>query len=128
MTYAEFAKQNKISLTAARTDKNPLMSGAMTHWKATLKAAGHRMTLTFSKGSGHKGAPPTVEEVLQCLSQDAYYIDDSGSTFEDFCHELGYDTDSRKAEKIYKAVVRQTHKLKSFLGTTFDDLLNCEEA
>jgi hypothetical protein len=28
-------------------------------------------------------------------------------TFEDFCGEFGYDTDSRKAEKTYKAVVEQ---------------------
>jgi hypothetical protein len=28
-------------------------------------------------------------------------------TFEDFCDNFGYDTDSRKAEKVYRAVVRE---------------------
>jgi hypothetical protein len=41
---------------------------------------------------------PKVGDVLGCLLQDAQ----SGSeTFEDFCGNLGYDTDSRKAFDIY---------------------------
>ena len=32
--------------------------------------------------------------------------------FEDFCSSYGYDSDSRKAEKVYKAVVREFDNLK----------------
>lgn len=42
---------------------------------------------------------PTAYDVLACLTKD-----DPG-TFENFCNEFGYDTDSRKAEKTYHAVV-----------------------
>ena len=42
---------------------------------------------------------PTVYDVLCCLTKY-----DPG-TFADFCSEFGYDTDSRKAEKTYKAVL-----------------------
>jgi len=45
-----------------------------------------------------KGLPPTAYDVLTCLTKY-----DPG-TFEDFCSNYGYDTDSRKAEKIYKEV------------------------
>ena len=45
-----------------------------------------------------KGKEPSLYSVLACLTKY-----DPG-TFEDFCSEYGYDTDSRKAEKIYKAV------------------------
>jgi hypothetical protein len=41
---------------------------------------------------------PTPYAVLACLQKY-----DPG-TFENFCSDFGYDTDSRRAEKIYKAV------------------------
>ena len=44
------------------------------------------------------GKTPTAYDVLVCLTKY-----DPG-TFEDFCSEFGYDTDSRKAEKTYMAV------------------------
>lgn len=45
-----------------------------------------------------KGEAPTSYDILACLTKY-----DPG-TFENFCSEFGYDTDSRKAEKIYHAV------------------------
>lgn len=44
---------------------------------------------------------PTAYDLLSCLQQH-----DPG-TFEDFCSEYGYDTDSRKAEKTYNACREQ---------------------
>lgn len=41
---------------------------------------------------------PTAYDILACLTKY-----DPG-TFEDFCSEFGYDTDSRKADRVYKAV------------------------
>lgn len=41
---------------------------------------------------------PTAYDVLACITKY-----DPG-TFEDFCSEFGYDTDSKKAEKTYLAV------------------------
>lgn len=41
---------------------------------------------------------PDAYSVLACLTK--YDV----GTFEDFCGEFGYDTDSRKAKKTYKAV------------------------
>ena len=41
---------------------------------------------------------PSAYDVLACLQK--YDV----GTFENFCSEFGYDVDSRKAEKIYKAV------------------------
>lgn len=47
------------------------------------------------------GIEPTAYDVLSCLTKH-----DPGS-FDDFCDEYGYDNDSRKAEKIYNAVVNE---------------------
>lgn len=41
---------------------------------------------------------PTAYDILACLTKS-----DPG-TLEDFCNEYGYDLDSKKAEKTYKAV------------------------
>lgn len=47
------------------------------------------------------GTPPSEYDILTCLTKY-----DVGS-FEDFCDEYGYDTDSRKAKKTYKAVEKE---------------------
>lgn len=44
---------------------------------------------------------PSAYDVLACVEKHA------PGTFEDFCGELGYDADSRTAEKIYNAVKEQ---------------------
>lgn len=52
-----------------------------------------------------KGTPPTAYDVLTCLEKYEY------QDFEDFCSAYGYDLDSRKAEKIYKACVKEFAKV-----------------
>ena len=49
---------------------------------------------------------PTAYDVLTCLTKY-----DPG-TFEEFCSSFGYDEDSRKAEKIYKAVVEEWKQMQ----------------
>jgi len=46
----------------------------------------------------HYPETPTAYDVLACLTKY------EPGTFENFCSEYGYDTDSRKAEKAYNAV------------------------
>lgn len=68
---------------------------------------------------------PKVEDVLNCLASDASGIDQS---FEDWASELGYDTDSRKAEQIYQTCQKQARELRQLLGVTvFEELLNDTE-
>lgn len=42
--------------------------------------------------------PPTSYDVLACLTK--YDV----GTFDDFCYEFGYDTDSKTADRVYAAV------------------------
>lgn len=51
---------------------------------------------------------PTAYDLLTCIQKN-----DVG-TFEDFCGEFGYDTDSRKAESVYHAVVKEWQKVQRF--------------
>lgn len=48
-----------------------------------------------------QGIPPTAYDILSCLTKY------NPGSFGDFCSEFGYDTDSRKAEKVYRGVVEE---------------------
>lgn len=58
---------------------------------------------------------PKKKDVLYCLLSEADSFMNS-SNFEDFCANLGYDTDSRKAENIFNACGRIFLELNSRLG------------
>lgn len=57
-----------------------------------------------------QGEAPTAYDVLACLTKY-----DPG-TFENFCGDFGYDTDSRKAKKTYKAVVKEFRGLQTLFS------------
>lgn len=110
----DFSTRHGITLTAEQTDSNPNMERQdADHWRVTLRRGRKSMTLVYSKGLGHNGEVPTAIEVLGCLASDARGAD---ASFEEWARDLGMETDSRQAERTYKAVRRQTAKLKAFLG------------
>ena len=57
---------------------------------------------------------PTAASVLDCLLLDAQC---GGETFNDFCADCGYDTDSRKALEIYLACQATNDKLRFLNGS-----------
>lgn len=127
MTIREFIAANMLTMTCEPTDTNPNMedSANMDHWACKIQRL-HRgrtrtLTLPFSMGYGHNGAAPKLDEVLDCLVSDMTEV-----TFEDWCNELGYDTDSRKALRTYRVIAHQTRKLERFLGESLDALIQCE--
>lgn len=137
-TVTDFCTLHRITMTAERADTNPHMEatsrGSMDHWKVQFtrlftspteyhdrlgKSVHHthtfRLSTYFSMGYGHNGAEPKAEDVLDCLASDASTYDNAQS-FEDFARDLGYDEDSRMAEKTYKECGKSAAKLKQFLG------------
>ena len=102
-TLRAFVNGNRISATCELIEKRPdaLMSDMPTgsrHWRVTLRAERRRLTIYFSQGPAIEHAP-TAEDVLDCLANDAAGYDNARS-FEEWCNEYGYDTDSRRAEQI----------------------------
>lgn len=64
---------------------------------------------------GKKPIPaPKLEEVIHCLVLDASVLDYAG--FEDWAPELGYDLDSRAAEKVYQACLKEALELRALIG------------
>lgn len=122
MTIEQFVGAQNIGIYNTRVDRNPFMeekpidgvSTDMDHWKVRLTRPRRSMTILFSMGKGHNGAEPTAADVLDCLASDASSVDTN--SFEDWCADLGYDVDSRKAERTYRECKRQAEKLSHFLG------------
>lgn len=145
MNYSQFIEAHNVTMTCNPANENPHMPDAakdMFHWFCTLECKGKSMSVYFSMGSAHKTmiaparngfsaryAPkkPTVNNVLSCLASDASLIDEA-IDFDDWCDNLGYDSDSRRAERTYNACREQRAKLVRFLGhAAYALLMECEE-
>lgn len=130
---AEFIAQHQLSMSSepidARSDvPQDDWNKSASHYrcKFTRRFRGSTRTYTtyYSMGSAHTD-PPNVGDVLDSLIGDASCADQS---FEDFCRDFGYDSDSRKAEAIYHACRKTMRRLRAFLGQdAYDQLLNSVE-
>lgn len=135
LTIAAFCRKHKIRMGYTSVEHNPAFHDA--NWEADHYICEFRgpdfdpqkpdpsrsFRTRYSKGSGHHGKPPTKSEVFDCLASDASSVDQSRS-FEDWASEMGYDGDSRKAFKIYKACERLAARMKEFLGeAAYEELL-----
>ena len=73
---------------------------------------------------------PEFEREYDLLNAFYCFVSDALSglySFEEFCGEFGYDTDSRRAEKIYKACRRAFDKFQRVSGyseSTMYDFIN----
>ena len=74
-------------------------------FRITLKNKLHTYRFDFGQSinssTGNGGNKPTPYDVLTCLTK--YEV----GTFKNFCSDYGYDIDSRKAYKTYKAVMKE---------------------
>ena len=70
-------------------------------FKCRLTRAGKSYTFTFGQSLADGSKEPTLYDILACLTK---YDPES---FENFCSEYGYDSDSRTAERTYKAVCKE---------------------
>lgn len=67
-----------------------------------------------------KLVPPTLPDIMSCLLSDARCAE---GTFEDFCGEMGLDTDSRKALDTYLACQATRNGMIKMLGSElFEEL------
>lgn len=72
-------------------------------------------------------AHPVLNKEYDILNAFYCFVSDavSGSeSFENFCSELGYDSDSRTAEKIYRKCKKQLEKLNRIYDGDIYDLVN----
>lgn len=92
------------------------------------RSNGYRVCFTYSRrqtcfdfwqGSGITH-DPKANDVMSCLVSDA----NAGmATFDDFCNEFGYDTDSRKAEQTWQACQRIGKQLSHLFGADYTEAM-----
>ncbi len=70
-----------------------------------------RVNSNLGTAKHHPRKEPKAYSILSCLTK--YHPD----TFENFCSEFGYDTDSKKAEKTYYAVLKEFADLSSLYSS-----------
>jgi len=127
-TIQQFCNTYRIHSEAKMVGENPNCPDWTDayHYRVTLRTYRplRQLTVHFSMGYGHSREPEAFD-VLECLAMDYY---DKQETFEGWAENLGYNTDSRKAERTYRACVEQAEKLERFLGDEkLQELLECEE-
>lgn len=92
------------------------------HYRCKFAVGRKSMTVYFSQGSAIH-YDPTAATVLSCIAADVASFE-SAISFEHWCSDFGYDTDSRRAEHCYKQIEKQHNDLIRLLGATaVDDLL-----
>lgn len=100
-------------------DKQDESKQKATGYTCTFRYQGRQYTFDFWMGEAHT-KEPDAEGCLECLLSDAQ----SGmEDFDTFCSEMGYDEDSRKAERIWKACRKTTEGMKRLLGDDFETFL-----
>ena len=80
-------------------------------WRLSLRRGNKGFSVRFGNSeadSDYGNTPPTAYDLLACLTKY-----DPG-TFAEFCREFGYDEDSRRAEKTYRAVKRECASVSRF--------------
>lgn len=90
-------------------------------YRLTLSRDKNRISFRFgqSLAETENDTEPTAYALLTCLTKY-----EPGS-FNDFCSEYGYDSDSRKAYKTYKEVCKEWQKVESFF--TSEELEEIQE-
>lgn len=85
-------------------------------FQCKLTRKGKSFSFDFGQSIAAGSKAPTMYDVLSCLQK--YDV----GTFENFCDEFGYDTDSRSAERVYKDVVREWKAVERLFGDVLEEL------
>lgn len=84
---------------------------AAQQWNITLRHGRKRMTFPYYGGGA--ASDPSADDVVETLTLDGYALSVS---FDEWCDEYGYDTDSRSALQTYKACRRLGERFARLLA------------
>lgn len=130
MTTREFAKKYGIFMKVDPVDHRPDLARRKTprrdnqsfyetadHWRCVLyrktNDGTRRLTVYFSMGPAFKGRAPTVDEVLESLSQDMILVEEG---FEEATSSLGENRYDLRWVEDWQILEKLSKKLKKFLG------------
>lgn len=153
MKFSEFASKHNISLVCFADPANKVDGKTPFKYKVNLVNGNKVFTTDYIMGPGNVGfrkagkveraylhfplterecnrlSPVLPEEtdVLSCLQLDCSSYTNA-MTWEDFASEFGYNVDSIKEKKVFKACRKSHAKLVKFLGqAAFNEFMECTE-
>ena len=85
-------------------------------FNCTLSRNGKRYTFNFGQSIAAGNVEPTMYDILATLTKY------DPETFQNFCSEYGYNTDSIKALKTYKAVQREFNGVNRLFNDILEEL------
>lgn len=91
-------------------------------WRVTLRRSRRQLTVDFYMGPACC-EDPTAADVLDCLVSDVRYGEVS---FEEFCSDLGYEEDSRRAYATWEKCRELAPRVRRFLGDAFEEYADAE--
>jgi len=100
----DFLKKSGVKMSVSYFGYGPHFAGdtdSRHRYRVTFSRNGKRMQVIFGQSISAGATEPSAYDVISCVQK--YDV----GTFEDFCHEFGYEEDSRKAERIYRAVLKE---------------------
>jgi hypothetical protein len=113
----DFLNKYGISMSAKFVDHKPYFAEdneSRDVFRITFTRDKSKFSLTFGQSivnsTGDGSNVPTAYDVLACIQKN-----DPGS-FENFCADFGYDSDSRKSERTYRLVLKQWEKVEAFFS------------
>lgn len=86
-----------------------------------LTYKGRNFTTSYMMGSAHT-EDPKLKDVLYSLFADASTIESCDGSFEDWCHMLGYNSDSISDKKTYDDIIANTEALEFLLGPEYSKI------
>ena len=102
----------------SRPDHDEWLPGSR-HWQFTITRGEEVISGHFSQGSAIT-TDPDIQSVFHAILSDA---DGTDEPFEDWAENLGFDTDSRKAERAYNQCKATAEALeRMFSDISLDDL------
>lgn len=117
---ADFLKSTGTNLTVKYLKHDKYFTDDKTArdiYQFTFIRNGIEFSALFGQSIASTGEQPTAYDILACLTKC-----DPG-TFYDFCSDFGYDSDSRAAEKIYKAVCKEWENVQKIWSSDEIDQL-----
>jgi len=114
----EFAAKNNIQLVVNGYEYKKHFADDISEryvFNCTLKHNGKRYTFNFGQSIAQGSNEPTMYDILTCLEK--YEV----GSFDNFCSNYGYDNDSIKAHRIYKAVAKEYKNMLRLFGAELLD-------
>ena len=115
----------QFKITTTFIEKLKDKYGYANKYKVTIRNGKKRFSTIFtdSINNTQKGIKSPDIDIIYCIVSDAQCVQWNGS-FEDFCSEFGYDTDSRSAERIYRACEKTHDNIQRLFNSDGFDFLS----